>query len=75
VVRLLVLAVLQRWCDPDGADAKFLEIGKLRANTLKGSTLKGASDAVPRWLTRRGRGVVEPIDHQEVDPLVPPIFR
>jgi hypothetical protein len=73
VVRVVIpLAVLLHRREPKGADPELLEVVEARAHPVERASLEAGVVGVPPATRGRGR-VVEAVDHEEVDPHVPPV--
>jgi hypothetical protein len=66
--------VLENGAQPDGARAKSLDIAQLVLDSGKVPTLKSKeTGVVERLVAGRRDRVVEPVDHQKVNPFIAPV--
>ena len=66
--------VFEHGGDPDGADAEIVEIVELGGYAGEGAALAETVFLIP-GARGRGGGVVEAVDHEEIEPIVTPVRR
>jgi hypothetical protein len=74
VSALLRLAVLQHGTKPNRTNPESLKVAETLSDPFQSTALKSVDGLIP-LLSRRAIGVIEAVDHEEVDPTVSPIGR